>query len=67
MRQATHRILYAVVNSNAMNTFTADTKIVEVTPWWQTALKVVDALLVILFILSVVKLVLAIREKKAAQ
>jgi hypothetical protein len=27
----------------------------------------VDALLVILFILSVVKLVLAIREKKAAQ
>jgi hypothetical protein len=40
---------------------------VEVTPWWQTALKVVDALLVILFILSVVKLVLAIREKKAAQ
>jgi beta-glucosidase len=67
MRQATHRILYAVVNSNAMNTFTADTKIVEVTPWWQTALKVADALLVILFILSVVKLVLAIREKKAAQ
>ena len=42
MRQSTHRILYVIANSCAMNGFTADTKIVKVTPWWQTALIVLD-------------------------
>lgn len=36
MREAMHRILYTVVHSNAMNGISAGTKIVQVTPWWQT-------------------------------
>ena len=35
MRESTHRILYTVVNSNAMNGFNADTRIYEVREWWQ--------------------------------
>ena len=65
MRQATHRILYTVANSNAMNGFTAETEIVSVTPWWQIALIVLDVVLGIVTVLCIVKLVLAIRRKKA--
>jgi len=34
MREAAHRILYTVVHSNAMNGMTANTKVVEKTPYW---------------------------------
>ena len=34
MRDAAHRILYTVVQSNAMNGKTSSTRIVPVTPWW---------------------------------
>jgi beta-glucosidase len=38
MREAMHNILYTVVNSNAMNGWTAETRIVPNTPWWQLAI-----------------------------
>lgn len=38
-RQATHRILYTYVNSNAMNGVAANTKVVKVTPWWKGAIQ----------------------------
>ncbi|WP_455501245.1 glycoside hydrolase family 3 C-terminal domain-containing protein [Gemmiger sp.] len=66
MRQATHRILYVVANSCAMNGFTADTKIVKVTPWWQTALIVLDVVLAVLVVVCIWRLVVAIKRKKNA-
>ncbi|MBO4540373.1 MAG: glycoside hydrolase family 3 C-terminal domain-containing protein [Bacilli bacterium] len=39
VREAVHRVLYVTVNyCCAMNGITADTKIVAVTPWWDTTL-----------------------------
>ena len=67
MRQATHRILYTVANSNAMNGFTADTKIVGVTPWWKTALICVDVVLGVLVLGCIVMLVKRIKARKAAK
>lgn len=66
MRQSTHRILYVIANSCAMNGFTADTKIVKVTPWWQTALIVLDVVLAVLTVLCIVMLVKRIKASKAA-
>lgn len=65
MRNATHRILYTVANSNAMNGIDADTRIVAVTPWWQTALIALDIVLGVLLVGSVAMLVRSIRKKKA--
>ena len=67
MRQASHRILYTVANSNAMNGFTADTHIVAVTPWWQIALIALDVVLGVVTVVFIVKLVLAVRKKKAVK
>lgn len=35
VREATHRVLYVVANSNAMNGFSSNTKVYEVREWWQ--------------------------------
>ena len=67
MRESTHRVLYAVANSNAMNGFTADTKIVKVIPWWKTALIVLDVVLGLLVVGSIFMLVRRIMARKAAK
>ena len=64
MRQATHRILYTVVNSNAMNGIPAGGRIVAVTPWWEMALYAVDGVLGVLTVASAAMLVRAILRKK---
>ena len=38
MRESAHRILYTVVQSRGMDGISADTVIIQVTPWWSTAL-----------------------------
>ncbi len=38
MREAAHHVLYAFVNSSAMNGQSANDRIETVTPWWQPAL-----------------------------
>lgn len=39
MRESCHRVLYVICNySAAMNGLSASTKIVPITPWWQTAI-----------------------------
>ena len=38
MREAAHRILYTVSQSNAMNGYDSDTRVILITPWWQKAL-----------------------------
>ena len=67
MRESTHRILYTVVNSNAMNGITANTKIVSVTPWWKTALICVDVVLGVLVAGSLFMLIKRIKARKAAK
>ncbi len=63
MRQATHRILYTVANSNAMNGI-SDGKVVQVTPWWQIALYTICVVFGILFVLSVAMLIIRIMRQK---
>ena len=38
MREATHRILYTVANSSAMNGLAPSSKIVDVIPWWRAVI-----------------------------
>ncbi len=64
MRQATHRILYTVANSNAMNGISSTAKIVSVTPWWQTALY---ALIAVCGVMTVVSGVMAFRAVKRSK
>ena len=60
MRESAHRILYTVVHSRGMDGISADTKIVQVTPWWSTALTTAQYVLLALSILGIVLLILDI-------
>lgn len=67
MRESAHRILYTVVHSNAMNGFTSETVVEQVTPGWQTALQAASVVSVVLFIASAVTYifcVVRIRKEK---
>lgn len=44
MRESTRRIIYNVIHTNAMNGVTSKTKVIRVTPWWQTGLVVIQVL-----------------------
>lgn len=48
LKEANHRYYYAMANSNLMNGIASDTEIVTITPWWKTALIVLDSILGIL-------------------
>ena len=65
MRQACHRILYTVANSNAMNGISSSTTIVPVTPWWQLALYGLVAACGLGTVACGTKLVLSMGKKKA--
>ncbi len=64
MRQATHRILYTVANSNAMNGISSTTKVVAITPWWQTALYVLCGTMGVMTVVSAGMTYRAIKRKK---
>lgn len=64
MREAAHRVLYATVQSNAMNGFSAETQIVRIVPGWRIAVIVLDCLFGVLFAASVVGAVLIILAEK---
>jgi beta-glucosidase len=59
---ATKRILYTVAHSNAMNGVNPNIQIVEVTPWWKTAILVCDIVFGLLAAGSVFMLVKTIRK-----
>ena len=42
MRESAHRILYTVVHSRGMDGISSDTVIIQVTPWWSTAITAVQ-------------------------
>ena len=67
MRESTHRILYTVANSNAMNGLSSSQEVVAVTPWWQTALYAVCGVVAALAVLSAVMTVRAVKKSKAAK
>ena len=64
MRQASHRILYTVANSNAMNGISSSQEVVAVTPWWQIALY---ALTGVCALMTVVSGVMVVRLRKKAK
>ncbi|MCD8143676.1 MAG: glycoside hydrolase family 3 C-terminal domain-containing protein [Clostridiales bacterium] len=66
MKEAMHRILYTVANSNAMNGWDENTYIKTVTPWWQTAVYAIIVVGIVGTIACAVMLILAIRRKQAA-
>ena len=61
MRQAMHRILYTVVNSNAMNGWTSETHIASNIPWWQLA---IYGLIGAFGVLTLCSLLMMIRSRK---
>ena len=64
MRNAMHHILYTVVNSNAMNGWSASDTLKTVTPWWQTAIYALIAVLAVLTVLCAWQLSKAFKRKK---
>lgn len=65
MKDAMHRILYTVVNSNAMNGWDENTEIVSVTPWWVMAIYAVIAVGAVGTVACAVMLVKNVKLKKA--
>lgn len=66
LRESAHRILYTVANSHAMNGISSSARVETITPWWKTALMVVDCAMAALLLLSVIMLVRKIVKKKKA-
>ena len=65
MREATHKILYTVVNSNAMNGWSSADRLEVITPWWKLATYALCAVLAVLTVVCVVMLNGALKKKKA--
>ena len=63
MREATHRILYTVANSAAMNGIAPSSKIVAVIPWWRALIIGVGVVSALGFVASVI---MAVKTKKKA-
>lgn len=69
MRESSHRILYTVLHSRGMDGISSDTMVVQVTPWWTTALTTAQIVLVILSLLGATLLItdiagITLRKKK---
>lgn len=68
LREAVHRLLYTTANSAAMNPYIVESgitpKTIEITPWWETALIIIDVVFGLLAAGSVVMLVLTVRKNK---
>ena len=68
MRISSKRVMYTVLHSRGMDGISPYTKVVSVTPWWQTALNVAQWTLLGLTALASLLLVLDIaKEKKAGK
>lgn len=65
LRESSHRVLYTVANSHAMNGLSSTATVQKIKPWWKTAIQVLDGLLAVLLLGSVVMLIRSILKKKA--
>ena len=59
IRESTHRVLYVIANSNAMNGISSNTRIVEVKEWWQEAIEDVKTVTMIATIALLIITILA--------
>ena len=66
MKEAIHNICYTVVNSNAMNGWDEDTRIVDNIPWWQLAIYAVIAVGAVGTVVCAINLVGALKLKKSS-
>lgn len=64
MREATKHILYTVANSNAMNGVSSNAQVIEITPWWKTAIIVADVVFGVLAAGSIFMLVKTVKKGK---
>ena len=64
LRESSHRILYTVLHSRGMDGIDSNMKIVPVTPWWQTALTVVQIVFLTLSVVSCALLILDMVPRK---
>ena len=60
MREATHRLLYMVAHSNAMNGLAEGVRIIDVTPTWIILLNTLEIVMIVLSVLAVAGLVVSI-------
>lgn len=63
-REACHRILFNFIHSNAVNGISSGAKIVLITPWWKTALTVLDVVFTIMAVASTVLYVVSANQKE---
>lgn len=63
LRDSTHRTLYAIANSNAMNGLTSSSQIRLLTTWWQYGIVGIDIGVGILFAASLTMLMISIFKK----
>lgn len=52
VRNATKRLIYNVVRTNAMNNFDRNTYVISVTPWWKSAVVAIDVTVGVLALIS---------------
>jgi beta-glucosidase len=60
MREATHRLLYMVAHSNAMNGLAEGVRIIDVTPTWIILLNTLEIVMIVLSVLAIAGLVVSI-------
>ncbi|MCR4698537.1 MAG: glycoside hydrolase family 3 C-terminal domain-containing protein [Bacilli bacterium] len=60
MRDATHRLLYMVAHSNAMNGLAEGVTIIDITPTWIILLNTIEIAMIVLTVLSVAGLVVSV-------
>ena len=65
MREATHKILYTVANSNAMNGWSSADRLEVIIPWWKLAAWAMCAVLAVLTVICAVMLKGALKKKRA--
>ncbi len=70
MRESAKRVMYQTLWSNAMNGISSGTKVIQITPWWQTALYTLDVIVCLIFAASMIWTVAALvkegKDKKKA-
>ncbi len=63
-REATHRILYTYVNSNAMNGVSSGTQIVHVTPWWKMLIQASTVVFSIGMVICLLMFIITMMKRK---
>ena len=64
MREAAHYTLYAFANSNAMNGYDENARVVHIIPWWLGAMIAISVTFGVLFAVSTVMYVIVLRFRR---